>query len=206
MMRFRWKGQTPKQLASKYSRRGKEFGKLQQAAAKEAGSEVERQILSRTSLSSRLNKQDAPGGADRNLSRNRPTRLRTESDETSATAKISIQAFWSKVREPGTRGTGNVTQAILSAFSAIGQQIALFRKGLWIKVKGGGVRFLAFAGHGGLQRWAFRPDKGQQFFRHTVRVASAPILSRTYFVPSLEASRAKILALWRSATKRGFQS
>lgn len=200
MLKFGWKGQTPEQLARKFRTRARRFRQLQSDVVKEIGRELDREVNDRTFISSKLNAQDAPGGTARGLPRNRAATVRTEATDASASAKVTIKSFWSKARLGG-----QLLRLVLAALASVGKRDSIFRKGLWVKAKDGTRRFVDFARHGGLQRWAFRSDKGQQYIRHTVRIGDASLLARLIFRPTLAATRAKLLGIWRKALHEGFK-
>lgn len=205
MASFRWgRGKSPADLIAKMQSRKARMAEFHKTAIGQAALVVEGELAKRVWIPKKVNLQDSGTGKDIVPAQKRPFDSRTQTTESGAIARFKLTAFWSRVRLNGALAVG-----LLRAFSAAGRSNELFRQGLWVRFKGaarGAVRhFVEFARHGRLQAWSQRPDKGQQFIRHAVRIKDLTVMDKLQMSGALRASEARIRAIWERATKEGFK-
>lgn len=153
----------------------------------EAATELESDIKSRVFPARRVSRQDAPGGVSISLSGRSPVRTRIQKAQRTAT--VSVQRHWTPARTAGVKAT-------------LGDRL-LRRRGLYIAPR---FEFVTFSQDPALLRWAQRPDKGQQLYRHVVRLNKPEHIRLLQISPGAREAFPKITRVWLRVTRRAFRS
>lgn len=180
-----WK-KSPSAFAKILEKRKKAVQDAVGASLAEAAELVKKQTDARVFIPRSISKQDAPGGAARQLTGRSPVRTKIETKNRRAIIKLA--SFYTRAR----------TKGIVSIMSRLGLVNQLFRKSLIVR-----GRRLSFRTNPRLALWALRPDKGFQVQRHVVRLTSARAREDLVLGPALAASESKVIGVWRRAVKRG---
>lgn len=204
-VRFGWgRGNDPAALIKKMMARKARMAEMHKTAIGQAALVVESELAKRVWLAKKVNVQDTGTGKELSPSQKLPYDSRTQTTDSGAVARFKLTSFWSRVRLNGVLAAG-----LLRAFAAAGRSDELFRKGLWLRFKGAAKsaarHFVEFARHGRLQAWAQRPEKGQQFIKHAVRIKDLTAMDKLQMGGALKASESRIRAIWERATKEGFK-
>lgn len=161
----------------------------QAGALGEAVTAVEQDIKRRVFPAKRVNKQDAPGGSVVNLAGRSP--VSTTIKRSAGTAVVRVSRHWTPARTAGVRST----------FQAVGLGAKLERRGLYI-----GGNFVLFSRDPGLKKWAHRPEKGNQYLRHVVRLSEPQVIGRMMVRPGAREAFPKVTKIWLRATRRAFRT
>ncbi|MFI0609205.1 MAG: hypothetical protein ACH37Z_15105 [Anaerolineae bacterium] len=155
----------------------------------EAATELEKDIKSRVFPVKHVSRQDAPGGTVINLAGRSP--VATTINRSQGTAVVRVSRHWTTARTAGVRNT----------FQSVGLGAKLERRGLYI-----GGNFVLFSRDPGLKKWAHRPEKGNQYLRHVVRLSEPQVIGRMMVRPGAREAFPKVTKIWLRATRRAFRT
>lgn len=189
-MAFRWGANSPQKFRSNLRTRQRVMERAAAGALGVGVTILEKELNRRIFPARRLNKQDAPGGRERTLSRRTPLRIRI--DVPARTATISILPHYVFIR---SRSGRSAVQAVLQR---LGADEELLRTSLIVK-----GRRLSFRAHPKLEAWARRPDKGRQIQRHVARLARKEAFRILQMTPALIAAEPRFKDLARKAFRKG---
>lgn len=191
-MAFRWGSNSPQKLRAAFQAQKRKMERERHGALGKAVSVFEEELKRRVYPARKINKQDAPGGRERSLSRRTPVRVKIDSG--SRRAIVSILAHWTFARARGGES------AVESVFRRVGQAEELQRKALIVKGKR-----LPFKRYPKLEKWAHRRDKGEQYRRHTVRIQSAKAMAILQMDPTVKRTAPKFKQIAQEAFRKGLR-
>ena len=152
----------------------------------DAASVVKQEADKRVFIPRQISKQDAPGGAARQLTGRSPVRTQVKPNDRRAIIKLA--SHYTRAR----------TKGIIALFSRLGLTNQLFRKSLIIRGKR-----MPFRSNPRLALWALRQDRGFQVQRHVVRLTSSKAREDLILGPALAASQSRVMAIFRRAVRKG---
>lgn len=193
-MGISWKGgASPKALARKFQQKQKLMQRETLGALGKAATELEKSVKHRLFPARKVSQQDAPSHRALTLAGRAPYRLQIQKAERQA--RITLVRHWTPARTAGVR----------KVFGRFGLTDKLTRKGLVVKDrKGRNPEYVPFARDKGLAKWATRKEKGNQLFRHVVRLDSPDVIQALQLEPAVKESRSTIQGIFRAAARRGF--
>lgn len=180
--------------------------RIQQANAKAVNrikDLADQTVQSREFVRQTINKQDSPSRAKTKASNTKPKVSLTASGS-SAEIEIRVGPYWTTARKRDQ----SISQGLLAAMIVSGLGDQLGRKGLVLKqdrtrtVRKKGFsysvsdRFVPFSGNHWLEAWARRVDRGQQYYRHKIRLTDASILTKLVLDPTINTIKQRGIPLW----------
>ena len=165
--------------------------RAEEGALGEAATVLEADIKRRVYPAKRVSKQDAPAGRAVQLAGRSPVATRIERSKSTATVRVA--RHWTTARTPAVRAT----------FARLGLADRLTRKGLYVTRD---HEFVRFSSEPGLLKWAMRADKGQQYFRHVVRLTDPRAIGALQVKPGAAEAFPKASRIWATATRRALRT
>lgn len=193
-MGIRWR-KSPQDLIAANLRRSARLKLTIEQASRDAGKIGSTEGSKRTWVRSRVSIQDTKSG----VATSRVVTTSAQPTSTGAVTKIQVRGYLSSARDK----SGRPLQRLMALLASAGARDEMFRRGLWIRRRRNTTPiFIPFAGNGFLQAWALRPDRGQQFYRHKVRIAKAVLLEQLVLMPALAEIRRQVIPVWRRLVER----
>lgn len=165
--------------------------RAQAGALGEAVTTLEKDMRRRVFPVRRVSKQDAPAGRQIALSGRSP--VSTSISTSKGEGVVRVSRHWTTAR----------TKAVRAAFARLGLGDKLTRKGLYVTRD---HDFIRFSSEPGLLRWAMRPEKGQQYYRHVVRLTDSRAIGALQVKPAAAEAFPKINRIWMAAARRVIRS
>lgn len=150
-----------------------------------------------------INRQDSPSRAKSRASNSRPKVNLTASGPT-VEIEIRVGPYWTTARKRDQ----SLSPSMLSALNSVGLSELLVRKGLVLKqdrtrtVRKKGFsysvsdRYVPFSGNHWLEAWARRVDRGQQYYRHKIRLTDGQILEKLVLDPTINVIKQRGIPVW----------
>lgn len=186
-MSLTWKGGGPRALQRKLFAAKRAMERETLGALGTATTVLENSIKRRTHPARRVNQQDAPAGRPLTLAGRSP--IRTRIDAQKRTSRVTVARHWTHAR----------TRAVQAIFRRMGQEKKLFRRGLYLRNWG----FVPFSQDAGLERWAQKPNKGQQIRRHAVRLSDPRMVQLLELEPAVKEVAPLLRQILGAAYARG---